>query len=66
MRVEIEPDRCIASGQCVLIAESVFDQAEDDGHVLLKTEDVPTGDEEAARRAAQICPSRAIRTVDTG
>jgi ferredoxin len=66
MRVEIEPEKCIASGQCVLIAESVFDQDEDDGIVVLKTDKIPVGDEEAARNAARICPSRAIRTVDAG
>ena len=66
MKVEIEPEKCISSGQCVLIAESVFDQDEDDGIVVLRTEDVPPGDEEAARNAAKICPARAIRTVDAG
>ena len=66
MRVEIEPEKCIASGQCVLIAESVFDQDEDDGIVILKTEDVPPGEEEATRNAARICPARAIRTVEAG
>jgi len=66
VKVEIEPEKCIASGQCVLIADSVFDQDEDDGIVILKTEDVPPGDEEAIRNAARICPARAIRTVDAG
>ena len=63
MRVEVEREKCIASGQCVLIAESVFDQDEDDGTVVLKTEDVPPGEEEATRNGARICPARAIRTV---
>ncbi|MFW3168802.1 ferredoxin [Geodermatophilus sp. CPCC 206100] len=66
MRVEIEPGRCISSGQCVLIAGSVFDQDEEDGIVVLRTEDVPAADEEAARDAARICPAQAIRTTDTG
>jgi ferredoxin len=66
VRVEIEPEKCISSGQCVLIAESVFDQDEDDGIVVLKTDEVPAGAEEAVRDAARICPSRAIRTVDVG
>jgi ferredoxin len=66
MRVEVEPEKCIASGQCVLIAGTVFDQDEDDGTVVLKTDDVPPGDEDAIRDAARICPARAIRTVDAG
>jgi ferredoxin len=64
VRVEVEQEKCIASGQCVLMAESVFDQDEEDGRVVLKTEDVPPGDEAATRNAAQICPARAIRTID--
>jgi ferredoxin len=66
MRVQIEPEKCIASGQCVLIAESVFDQDEEDGIVLLKTEIVAPADEEATRNAARICPARVIRTIDAG
>lgn len=66
MKVEVAPEKCIASGQCVLIAESVFDQDEDDGTVVLRTADVPPEDEEATRNAERICPSRAIRTIDAG
>jgi ferredoxin len=66
VRVETEPEKCIASGQCVLIAESVFDQDEDDGTVVLRTQDVRPEDEEAVRNAARICPARAIRTIDAG
>ncbi|HLM03821.1 MAG TPA: ferredoxin [Blastococcus sp.] len=66
MRVEVEPEKCIASGQCVLIAESVFDQDEEEGTVVLRTEEVPAGAEEATRNAERICPARAIRTVDGG
>ena len=66
MKVEVEPEKCIASGQCVLIAESVFDQDEDEGTVVLRTEEPAAGDEEAVRNAARICPARAIRTVDAG
>jgi ferredoxin len=64
VKVEIEPEKCIASGQCVLIAASVFDQSEDDGIVTLHsdavTEDVPDADAEAVRSAARVCPARAI------
>lgn len=68
MKVEIEPDKCIASGQCVLIAESVFDQNEDDGIVQLHShgmsEEVADADAEAVRSAARICPARAIYVHD--
>ena len=65
MKVEIEPAKCIASGQCVLIAESVFDQNDEDGIVTLHSdalvEDVSDTDAEAVRSAARICPARAIQ-----
>jgi ferredoxin len=68
VKVEIEPDKCIASGQCVLIAESVFDQNEDDGIVQLHShamsEEVADADVEAVRSAARICPARAIHVHD--
>jgi ferredoxin len=68
VKVEIEPDKCIASGQCVLIAESVFDQNEDDGIVKLHSdataETVADGDVEAVRSAAKVCPARAIHVHD--
>lgn len=68
MKVEIEPDKCIASGQCVLIAESVFDQHEDDGIVKLHgdgtAETVADADADAVRSAARVCPARAIHVHD--
>ena len=32
MKITVEPDKCVASGQCVVAAEQVFDQ-DDDGIV---------------------------------
>ena len=66
MKVTVDRAACCGAGQCVMIAPEVFDQDEDDGIVILRTADVPPGDEEAARKAAKICPARAIRTVDAG
>ncbi|MFI6347138.1 ferredoxin [Streptomyces sp. NPDC050560] len=63
LKVEVEPDKCIASGQCVLLADSVFDQSDDDGIVVLRRSDVPEGEEDAVRSAERICPARAIRVA---
>jgi ferredoxin len=64
MRVTIDQDRCIASGQCVLTAPDVFDQREDDGiAVLLNTEPSP-GSREDVRRAAGGCPALAIAIIE--
>ena len=35
MHVEVNVPKCVASGQCVLIAPEVFDQRDDDGMVIL-------------------------------
>ncbi|NUT27213.1 MAG: ferredoxin, partial [Streptomyces sp.] len=39
MKVELEADKCVASGQCVLAAMEVFDQ-DDDGIAILLEEQV--------------------------
>ncbi|MEV4108457.1 ferredoxin [Nonomuraea sp. NPDC049695] len=33
MKIIIEQDKCVASGQCVLAADDVFDQRDEDGIV---------------------------------
>jgi ferredoxin len=60
MKITIDESRCIGAGQCVLNAAAVFDQREEDGIVIL-LEAAPQGDnQEAARRAARLCPADAI------
>ena len=59
MQIEVHEDKCIASGQCVLIAEHLFDQ-DDDGIVVVLNSNPSADDEAAARKAASVCPARAI------
>lgn len=59
MKIEVNDPACVASGQCVLIAEDLFDQ-DDDGIVVLLDEHVGPERADAARRAASLCPARAI------
>ena len=63
MRVIIDQDKCVGSGQCVLAAAGVFDQREEDGIVVLLDADPPAGLHEGVRLAAALCPALAI-TVD--
>jgi ferredoxin len=59
MRILVVDGKCIACGQCVWIAPSVFDQRDDGVVKLIKS--VPTEREEAAvTQAIEICPSQAI------
>ena len=62
MRVELEADRCVASGQCVVAAMEVFDQ-DDDGIAILLTEEVGPELVDEVREAAAVCPAAAIRLV---
>ena len=62
MRVRVNTDRCIGSGQCAVIAPAVFDQ-DDDGTVVLLHEPVGADHEAAVREAANVCPARVI-TLD--
>ena len=60
MRVTVDQDKCVSSGQCVLNAGEVFDQRDDDGVVdLLIAEPGPEHAEEP-RKAAAACPALAI------
>jgi ferredoxin len=59
MRVRVDADRCIGSGQCALTAPGVFDQ-DDIGIVLLLQPEPPAEREREVRRAEQGCPVQAI------
>jgi ferredoxin len=59
MRVRLQKDLCIGSGQCVLAAPAVFDQDEE-GTVVLLTDPPPAEKDEAVRSAAHACPARVI------
>jgi len=60
MKLEADHDACIASGNCVMISEVLFDQDED-GIVVLLAEEVPEGEEDHAREAVKICPASVLR-----
>ncbi|MCX2729888.1 ferredoxin [Saccharopolyspora sp. NFXS83] len=60
MQIEIDEDRCIGAGQCVLAAEDVFDQRDEDGVVVLLDDSPAPERHEAARQAAALCPAAAI------
>ncbi|MEW2547953.1 ferredoxin [Streptomyces sp. NPDC047002] len=61
MHIEIDQDRCCAAGQCVLAADDIFDQRDEDGVVVL-LDGIPDDAEALARaqEAAALCPAGAI------
>jgi ferredoxin len=66
MRIYADQDLCVAAGQCVLSCGSVFDQREEDGIVVLLDDDPPSQLQASVRRASELCPSGAIRIIETG
>lgn len=62
MKVSIDADRCVASGQCVMLAPEVFDQ-DDDGIVVL-LDDSPASGLDGVRESVRVCPGRAIAATD--
>ena len=64
MKVTVDQDKCVSSGQCVLNAGELFDQRDEDGVVVLI--DPTPGPDQAdnARRAAAACPALAIAIQD--
>lgn len=63
MRVSVDQDTCIGAGQCVVAAPDVFDQRDDDGVVVLLSDNPPNELHEDVRHADAVCPARAI-TLD--
>ncbi|MFI5937715.1 ferredoxin [Actinoplanes sp. NPDC051494] len=63
MRIEFDEPRCVAAGQCVMVAPDVFDQRDEDGvAIVLEPHPGPEHHDEV-REAAAICPAAAIRLV---
>ncbi|WP_221330472.1 ferredoxin [Actinoplanes sp. L3-i22] len=63
MRVDVDVDLCIGSGQCALTVPEIFDQ-DDDGVVLLLATTAPPELHDEVRDAASRCPVRAITPTD--
>jgi ferredoxin len=64
MKVAVDTDKCISSGQCVLAAPEVFDQRDEDGLVVLRNPS-PSADLAAdVKQAATLCPALAITVED--
>jgi ferredoxin len=64
MKVIIDEEKCVGSGQCVLAADEVFDQRDDDGIVVLLDENPPAERSADVRQAAAVCPALAIKVEE--
>ena len=64
MKVHADREVCIQAGNCVMVADSLFDQ-DDDGIVVVLVDDIPADEEDKAREAVKLCPSQAL-TIKQG
>ena len=64
MKIIIDQDKCVASGQCVTAAAAVFDQRDEDGIVVLLTDNPPEDLAADVHQAAAVCPALAIVVED--
>jgi ferredoxin len=60
VKVIVDQDKCVSSGQCVLNASEVFDQRDDDGVVVLLNDNPGPELVDNVRNAAAACPAVAI------
>ncbi|MBU6533564.1 ferredoxin [Streptomyces sp. A108] len=60
MKIKVDVSACIAAGQCALTAPDMFDQRDDDGTVVLLSEEPAPAHEHAVREAVSLCPAAAI------
>jgi ferredoxin len=63
VKVHADRDVCIQAGNCVMVADSVFDQ-DDDGIVVVLVDHIPDDQQDKAREAVKLCPSQALTIVD--
>lgn len=60
MKVTVDQDKCVSSGQCALNASDVFDQRDEDGVVVLLDDSPADEQQDNVRKAAAACPALAI------
>jgi ferredoxin len=64
MNITVDRLACVGAGQCALVAGELFDQ-DDDGIVDLLEPSPEPGQFVVARRAASLCPARAITVTES-
>jgi ferredoxin len=63
VKVTADRDVCIQAGNCVMVADHLFDQ-DDDGIVVVLVDDIPDDEADKAREAVKLCPSQALKIAD--
>jgi ferredoxin len=61
MKVSVDLNECVATGNCVMAAPEIFALSDDEDHVTVTRDDIPPEFEKAATEAVDVCPVRALR-----
>ncbi|HEV7323602.1 MAG TPA: ferredoxin [Bosea sp. (in: a-proteobacteria)] len=64
MKIKVDREKCVSSGQCAAFAPEFFDQGDEDGVVVLLHDSPAPELRHKARQAADLCPARAIAVED--
>ena len=64
MRIVTDTGRCVGAGQCALTEPRVFDKSDEDGTVVLLTDQVDGEVLDNVREAIDLCPSQALSITD--
>lgn len=64
MRIEFDEPKCVAAGQCVMVAPDNFDQRDEDGVAIVLHEHPTPEQEDAVREAVAVCPAAALQLVE--
>jgi ferredoxin len=65
VRIEIDIDKCVGAGVCVVAAPTIFDQNDEDGVIIVLDENPSAPQHAAVQDAAARCPAAVIRLADT-
>lgn len=63
MRVTVDENRCQGHTLCAMVAPTVFELSDEDGHASVPDPDVPADLVDQVRRAEGSCPEQAIVVV---
>ena len=61
--IEFDEPKCVAAGQCVMVAPDVFDQRDDDCVAIVLDETPAETLLADVEEAAAVCPAAALRVV---
>ncbi|MFH9616677.1 ferredoxin [Streptomyces sp. NPDC102402] len=64
MYIEFDEPKCVAAGQCAMVAPDIFDQRDDDGVAIVLDANPGPEHHDEVREAAAVCPAAALRLVE--